>query len=567
MTLMQKLIAASILVMSSCAFLCAQVPSASPKKPDESVTGVISGRVVNESGQPLAGASLFVRAVNSFGNQRTTMSDSEGNFRVSGLEPALYTVSANSPAYTTLPNGTGVPNYYRIGDTVNLELIRGGAITGTVTNSIGEPVIAVRVRATLVRDMRGEIPRASYSTEQPTDDRGIYRIYGLRPGTYIVSAGGAGFSGSFNPYDTDAPTFAPSTTRDNAAEVTVRSGDDSTIDIRYRGEPGHSISGTIKSSGPNGASVTLAPAGSPFVLATTFQGVNSRGFAFNGIADGDYDVIAQEITSDRGSMIAAVSLSELKHVTVKGADVTGIELIPRPLGSISGKILMEPSKVPECEGKRAPLLIETVVRFQQPEKAPGKEDLVQTRMFTTSASPDANGAFALRNLAPGKYRFEPVFFARYWYLQSITIPVGTTKPQKIDAAATWTALKSGEQLANLTITIAQGAASIRGRVPAPESAATQSGTSVYLIPAEPDKVDDVLHYFVSAVGEDQTFAFNNVPPGKYLALLDSQAPTLAKLRQPESASTRTTIRRRAEAKKNAIELKPCQNLSDYQIKQ
>ena len=567
MTPMQKLITASILVMSSCVFLRAQVPSASPKKQDEPATGVISGRVVNESGQPLAGAALFVRQVNSLGNQRTATSDVEGNFKVSGLEPALYLVSGNAPAYTTLPNETGVPNYYRIGDTVNLELIRGGAITGTVTNSLGDPVIAVRVRATMVRDARGEIPRSLVSNEQPTDDRGIYRIYGLRPGTYIVSAGGAGFSGAFNPYDTDAPTFAPSATRDNAAEVVVRSGDDSTIDIRYRGEPGHVISGSIKISGPNGASVTLAPAGSPFVLATMFQAVGSRGFAFNGVADGDYDLIAQEVTSERTAAAApAVSLSELKRVTVKGADVTGIELLPKPLGAISGKILMEPTKAPECEGKRAPLLTETVIRFQQPPKDSGKEDLVQTRMFTISASPDANGTFALRNLAPGKYRFEPMFFARYWYLQSITIAAGTPKPQKIDAAATWTTLKSGEQLSNLTITIAQGAASIRGRVPAAEGAATPSGMSVYLLPAEPDKAEDVLRYFVSALGEDQTFVFNNVPPGKYLTLLDSQAPTLAKLRQPESASIRTSLRRRAEAKKNEMELKPCQILNDYQLK-
>src|SRR6185503_6124494 len=117
--------------------------------------------------------------------------------------------------------------------------------TGTVTNSLGEPVIAVRVRATMVRDPRGETPRSLFTTEQPTDDRGIYRIYGLRPGTYIVSAGGTGFAPSFNPYESDVPTFAPSSTRDTAAEVVVRSGEDSTIDIRYRGEPGHTISGTV----------------------------------------------------------------------------------------------------------------------------------------------------------------------------------------------------------------------------------------------------------------------------------------------------------------------------------
>lgn len=563
---MQNLIAASILVIASCGLLRAQVPSASPKKPDEPVTGVISGKVVNESGQPLAGASLFIRPVNAPGNARTATSDIEGNFRVSGLEPLLYTVTGNAPAYTTVPNDSGVPTYYRIGDTVNLELIRGGAITGTVTNSLGEPVVAVRVRATMVRDMRGEVPKFSYTTEQPTDDRGIYRIYGLRPGTYIVSAGGPGFSPTFNPYDSDAATFAPSSSRDNAAEVVVRSNDDSTIDIRYRGEPGHVISGTIKFGGTNGASVTLAQAGSSAFLATTFQPVGGRGFAFYGIGDGDYEAIAQENLGSPTATSPAFALSESKRVTVKGNDVTGIELVTRPLGSISGKISVESSKAPECQGKRALLLTETIVRLQRPEKDADK-DLFQARMFISSASPDASGAFVLRNVVPGKYLFDPMFYAHYWYLQSITTSTGTTKPQKIDAAANWTTIKPGDQLSNLTITIAEGAASIRGRMPAPEGAATPSGMSVYLVPAEPDKADDVLRYFVSAIGENQTFAFNNVPPGKYLTVIDASPSPLSKLRLPESAPTRTKLRRAAEAKKNAIELKPCQNLSDYLLKQ
>lgn len=569
MTPTRRLIAALLLLISSCVWLRAQVPSATPKKPDEPPTGVISGKVVNESGQPLAGASLFVRAANSTGNSRTTTSDVDGNFRFSGLEPALYTVTGNVPAYTNVPSETGLPTYYRIGDTVNLELIRGGAITGTVTNSLGESVIAVRVRATMVRDARGEKTRTAFSNEQSTDDRGVYRIYGLRPGTYIVSAGGPGLSPGFNPYDTDMSTFAPSSTRDNAAELVVRSGEDSTIDIRYRGEPGHVISGTVKFGGQNGGTLTLAPAGGNAVIATTFQSAVSRGFAFTGISDGDYDVIAQEFMPSQTPNVPMVSLSEPKRVTVKGADVTGLELAPRPLGSISGKISMESSKVAECQGKHAPLMTETIVRLQRPERDPEKNDFFEARTFaSTSASPDASGAFVLRNLGPGKYRFEPLFFARYWYLQSITTSAGTAaKPQKTDAAANWTTVKSGEQLQNLTITLAQGAASIRGRVPAPEGGATPGGISVYLVPGEPDKADDVLRYFVSGVGEDQTFVFNNLPPGKYLVLIDAQPPSLNKLRLPESAPTRTAIRKRAEAKKNEIELKPCQNLNDFQLKQ
>lgn len=568
---MPKLIAACFLLIASCLVLRAQQPSATPKKTDEPTTGAIDGKVVNESGQPMAGAGLFVRAVNATGNTRTTFTDADGNFRVSGLEPALYVVSGSAPAYTSVPTDPAAPTYYRIGDTVRVELIRGGVITGTVTNAQGEPVVAVRVRATLVRDARGEIPKFTPLgiNEQATDDRGIYRIYGLRPGSYIVSAGGVGFSPSFSPFDSDLPTYAPSTTRDNAAEVAVRSGEESTMDIRYRGEPGHAISGTVKLTGTNGSSVTLAPAGSPAPLASTFQIAGGRGFAFNGLSDGDYDVVAQEVMSNPASVnpgTMSLSVSEPKRVSVRGGDVTGIELLPRPLGAISGKVALEPSKALECQGKRPPLLAETLVRLQKAD--PEKEDWLYTRIFTSSASPDASGAFVMRNLTPGKYQFEPRFYARYWYLQSITMTTtASPKPQKFDAAANWTTLKSGEQVSNVTITLAEGAASIRGRVAVAEGAALAAGTSVFLVPAEPDKAEDVLRYFMSEVGADGTFTFNSLPPGKYLALVDTQATTLIKLRQPESAPTRTKLRRTAESKKNELELKPCQTLADYQPKQ
>ena len=81
-----------------------------------------------------------------------------------------------------------------------------------------------------------------------TDDRGVYRMYGLLPGTYIVSAGGmTRFFGGYGTtaHDQDAPTYAPSATRDTAQEVVVRSGEEATADIQYRGEPGHAISGTV----------------------------------------------------------------------------------------------------------------------------------------------------------------------------------------------------------------------------------------------------------------------------------------------------------------------------------
>ena len=555
-----------VVIVAASVAVRAQLQTPSPSKVAADTTGTISGQVVSDSGEPLAGASLFVRAMNSASIPRNTTTDADGNFRLNGLEPALYTIIASSPTYVT-DNVSGT--YYRIGDSVRLELVRGGVITGTVTNSSGDPVIGVRVRAIRVRDAKGEPFRTPSfgAVEKPTDDRGVYRIYGLFPGTYLVSAGSGGLPSPFNPFENDVPTYSPSSTRDTAAEISVKSGEEATADIRYRGEQGYSISGTVKVAGINTATLTLRVVGNPTPLAAAVQQVGARGFAFNGLADGEYTVRAQVFPATDTSQPGT---SATKRVTIKGANVTGVELVPVPLAAISGRLVLESSKIAECQGKRRPLLAEMLVALRRPEKDAEDEDGIYVGPIGGSASPDANGALMWRSIRPGRYRFDPRFFARYWYLQSITMNTRGAKPQKIDAAANWTTVKSGEQLNNVTITLAEGAASIRGRLTLAEGAVVQPGTHLYLVPAEPDKATDVLRFFVTEISSDGTFTLNNVPPGKYLALtqtnVEGQIATVAKLREPETAAARSKLLRSAGSKKTEIDLKPCQNLADYQLK-
>src|SRR6266404_1328908 len=178
----QLVITVAVLALLFCSMARSQQSSSTEEKPEEPKTGAISGRVVSEQGQPLASAGVLVRAIGSAGPGRSTTTDSEGAFQVSGLEPVTYSVSALVPAYISAPRD---PNnaeaaYYRVGDTVKLELIRGGVITGTVTTPAGEPVVAVRVHAYMIRDGNGQPSRYEMSfRERTTDDRGVYRIYGL----------------------------------------------------------------------------------------------------------------------------------------------------------------------------------------------------------------------------------------------------------------------------------------------------------------------------------------------------------------------------------------------------
>src|SRR5262245_38106651 len=342
---------------------------------ERSNNGSISGRVVNQSGQPLANVLVTIRSYGAMGPGRTTSTDNGGNFEVTGLTPLAYMVSALLPGYVTAPRDPDVNpiGYYRVGEAVTLEMLKGGVITGTVKRNNGEPVVSAVVRAYMVRDYKGQPVRYGAPVRSnPTDDRGVYRIYGLPSGTYILAAGGFGFANGYtiDAYGDNVPTFAPSSTRDNAIEIAVNVGEETAnVDIRYRDEPGRTVSGKVvaglAADQPNGINVTLTSIlnGISQLSYSTYQAPGSRGFAFSGVADGDYDVIAQSYLPG-GDLL----LSEPRRIRVGGADVSGIEVSAKPLASISGTVVLEDSKAPECQGKRRPVFGETVISPWHNEK-------------------------------------------------------------------------------------------------------------------------------------------------------------------------------------------------------
>src|SRR5215470_17681892 len=166
--------------------------------------GAISGKVLVD-GAPAAEvrvsvtpsaqvtASTGISALLARNNQEETADD--GSFSVEGLAPGAYTISVSAEGYIVdsgLLNEDGKPIFYRPGDTAIIRMIKGGVITGKVTDAQGQPLIQAPVTAVRLRDERGRaagavsrISRGMGSSQ--TDDRGIYRLYGLQPGAYVVS--------------------------------------------------------------------------------------------------------------------------------------------------------------------------------------------------------------------------------------------------------------------------------------------------------------------------------------------------------------------------------------------
>jgi len=548
----------------------AQEPAAQTKD------NALSGRVVSESGQPLQGINVSLSAFGSSGGQRTT-TDNEGRFKVQGLDAGMYRIFLSAPGYVAQFPTQSAPTY-RPGDRAELTLIKGAVIAGTVTSISGEPVVNVSVRAYQIRDTDGnKIATPVFSQPKFTDDRGYYRIYGLQPGTYIVAAGGQGqYFGSVNPYANDAMTFAPASTRDTAAEIVVRSDQEATADIRYRAEPGHSISGKVSGVQPPlpfNPSVRLIDLESRVVMTSVAVNGPDRTFQLNGISDGEYEISAIGGGGPTNEVVASLA----RRVAVRGADVTGLDLALAVMGSIDAQLNIETDAKLNCGRRRDTAMRETMVtlRRARPEEksAAAKDktaDTLEVSLFSSTSFesvPNEKGELHFRNLSSATYRFEVRLPAAGWYLRDLALDQKAGARTESNNARNGIAIRSGEKISGITIAIAEGAASLRGRVAAAEGQTLAPGLRVYLVPTERENSDNPLRFFEDAVAADGTFAIGNVAPGRYWLLAQPaeqiDATTIKSTRN--DGSLRTRILRAAEALKKDIALKPCERIADYEL--
>src|SRR5882672_1504521 len=178
-----------------------------PQRDNRPRTASIGGRVTI-AGKPAANAVSTVMETDlkpdaggsdaPIPYQAKARTDSDGRYLVSGLAEGRYYVSAMLKAFVAT-GSSGDPGLSRTvtldegeaREKVDFALIRGGVMTGKVMNDEGAPLIAKRVQLYTV-DGQGQTSNYQgpfmYEMSE-TDDRGVYRIYGVTPGRYIISAG------------------------------------------------------------------------------------------------------------------------------------------------------------------------------------------------------------------------------------------------------------------------------------------------------------------------------------------------------------------------------------------
>ena len=429
-----------LLAFLGCVVLAAQVRDRPlPPTGTASVAGVVYLGATGTT--PARRARVTVQSETGLASGRTTITDNEGRFEITELAADRFTVQVTREGWLASSLGASRPGQpgrpvvveqgARVGG-LTLRMFRGSAISGTVRDARGRPAPNVWVSASRITfSYRGE-PQL-ISTDALTDDRGQYRVWGLRPGTYVVGvvppedSSAEGFrpqsaaeaeaivAGASRGADTSAgspapkalvhyaPVFYPGTTDISAAarlELALEAERDG-IDLSITLVPTAEVSGSVDYRGhrkPARQTVLLQTRGDNAQLLNrgmfrdreVLLDENGR-FSFRNVRPGLYRVLARSAdVEDGGGANPQISYA-LADIRVDGADLQ-LTLQMHPAITVRGRSVFEGTgKPPETLTGLTVILV-----------PPGTPNLFAGRSGATRE----DGTFSLTGVIPGTYSVE-----------------------------------------------------------------------------------------------------------------------------------------------------------------
>ena len=169
--------------------------------PQTATLGTVQGAIVRAgSADPLSSVRVTLQqesvlltdlppgAVLQTSPARTTLSDGEGRFVIKDIPAGLYTISLQREGFSgSFANASSITVTGGETAEVRLSMVQGGVIRGRVLDSSGQFVPNASVQA-LVRVFENGIASLQPVVTRTTDDRGEYRLFGVPPGDYYISA-------------------------------------------------------------------------------------------------------------------------------------------------------------------------------------------------------------------------------------------------------------------------------------------------------------------------------------------------------------------------------------------
>ena len=488
--------------------------SGSAQTPSKAPTASISGRVTID-GKSVAGITVAATTSSSPLDNRTVAkatTDDDGNYQLTGLAAGQFTIMPLAKAFVVETSGAykqpGQSITVAEGETItkiDFALIRGGVITGRITDTDGRPVIGERVN--VVAKSAPDTGRPMTMFDGPrnrTDDRGIYRVYGLSPGNYTVSIGQAAASGNVAIMGIGGSqytkTFYPGVSEEAKATILeINEGTEiSNIDIvAGKSERGFSVSGRVVDADSG------QPVPNVFVMYSSLNevtqqlgGINFTGsqtdangkFRLENIQPGHY--AAYMFATGEGT----TSYGDQTPFDVSDGDVSGVEIKIHRGATISGVAVVENNFDPAVTS-----LLQTVSIFAFSNAKGGAPSFSRSQI-------NSDGRFSFSGLAPGKVQISVVGFP--------TPPKGLTLVRtEVDGIEQREGIEvnAGAKITGVRLVFAYGAGSIRGEVRA-EGGTLPAGLTLQLFIRSATGGTRQFSGVVDARGH---FVVENIPPGTY----------------------------------------------------
>jgi hypothetical protein len=552
---MRRLLMTSAIAAITGAAMWAQ--TATPQRPPSRDSRVaapgpaeISGVIVTDEETPRPVRRAEVRAIVPGAAVRTTHTDAAGRFVFTNLPTGRYTVEASKPGFVRTAYGARRPDRpgtpITLTDTqrtqaLQMRMARGAVLTGRIVDEFGQPAQGARVRAQVVRAVNGErtlsdVPVTGAFLGEAADDRGVFRLYGLPAGEYVVSATprgtGAGDIRRLSeaeiraaetavqqpggPLEAAAPpvtlgfsaVFYPGVLHASAATgLTVKAGEErQNVDFAVQFVRTATVEGTLVTGGsirPETVQLLMLPrqtataAGGPGMVFTMSGGTRRVGpdgrFTFPGITPGAYTLSARTGQDGGAPMWASVDID------VDGQNITGLSLVLQEGLTVSGQLAFDADGVdPPDAFTRARISL-----------LPADNSMNIMMGANTGPQFTPSGAFSLRGVTPGRYRISATFNTpeANWILKSAVIKGKNVLDLPFEVAP-------GDAIDNAVLTFTNRTQELTGTLqdasqrPAPDY-------TVVVFPADRSLWSATRRVRSTRPGTDGTFAFAGLPAGAY----------------------------------------------------